>query len=102
MRRRLAWCCLVVALAEVTMTNANANESARADSSKAHACPPEMAYVRGFCIDRWEISTVDSSTGEALSPYYPPQPKLLAWVRDAWLIERNQVGDENARSMPLP
>ena len=36
-------------------------------------CPPEMANINGeFCIDKWEASVVDLTTGQAASPdYYP-------------------------------
>jgi len=44
-------------------------------------CSAEMVRVQGFCIDRWEVRTVDASTGEPLSPYYPPSPKLSAGAR---------------------
>src|SRR5262245_31266815 len=71
-------------------------------AAKSSACPKEMAMVQCFCIDRYEISTVDVKTGEALSPYYPPQPKLLSMVRDFWLLERFRVGTAEARGMPLP
>jgi hypothetical protein len=61
-----------------------------------------MARVLRFCIDRWEIGTVDKTTGETLSPYYPPTPSLVSEVWRGWLIERTQLGDEAARAMPLP
>lgn len=61
-----------------------------------------MVRVHSFCIDRWEVHTVDVSSGEALSPYYPPNPKLAASVRDAWLRERATVGAPAARALPLP
>jgi len=69
---------------------------------QAASCPKEMVAVRGFCIDRWEVSLVDDSSGEGLSPYYPPEPRLLRAARDYWLIARLEVGDESARRMPLP
>lgn len=37
-------------------------------------CGPDMATLPGFCIDRWEASTVDKKTGQPLSPYYSPDP----------------------------
>jgi len=70
--------------------------------SASRACPPEMALVRGFCIDRWEASLVDKQSGRPLSPYYPAQPKALVRVREVWLIERERAGDAGARRMPLP
>jgi hypothetical protein len=68
----------------------------------ASRCSAEMVRVRAFCIDRWEVRTVDVSTGEPLSPYYPPSPKLSASVRDAWLCEQGTVGGPAARAFPLP
>lgn len=61
-----------------------------------------MARIGPYCIDRWEASTVDQRTGEALSPFYPPSPGLVSEVWRGWLIERDQLGDRAARSMPLP
>ena len=66
------------------------------------ACPAEMARVTSFCIDRWEASLVDQTTGRALSPYYPPEPRRLAQVHELWRVERHQVGDDAARAFPLP
>ena len=65
-------------------------------------CPSEMVDVGAFCIDRWEASMVDVKSGQALSPYYPPEPRLLRAVRDYWVLARFEVGDEAARRMPLP
>jgi sulfatase modifying factor 1 len=67
-----------------------------------HGCPAEMARVHGYCIDRWEVALVDKKTGAALSPFYPPQSRLLSRVRDVWQLERHNFGDEAARAMPLP
>jgi hypothetical protein len=48
-------------------------------------CPAEMVSVRGeFCIDRYEASMVDVAEGRALTPYYPPNPRLLTWVLNTW------------------
>ncbi len=76
--------------------------AARAAGTAKRACPVEMASVRGFCIDRWEASLVERKSRRALSPYYPPQPKALARVREVWLVERERAGDPGARRMPLP
>jgi len=65
-------------------------------------CPSEMVDVGAFCIDRWEASMVDVKSGQFLSPYYPPEPRLLRAVRDYWVLARFEVGDEAARRMPLP
>lgn len=77
-------------------------ERAEAEPAPRRACPSEMVRVRGYCIDRWEISTVDKASGVALSPYYPPTPALVSEVWRGWLIERQALGDEAARAMPLP
>ncbi|HSC87823.1 MAG TPA: SUMF1/EgtB/PvdO family nonheme iron enzyme [Polyangiaceae bacterium] len=68
----------------------------------ARRCPAEMAEVDGFCIDRWEVHTVDVATGARLSPHYPPEPKLLAFVHDYWTVEAPRVGSQRARALPLP
>lgn len=65
-------------------------------------CPAEMVSVRGFCIDRWELSLVDAATGAPLSPYYPPHAKEAEGVFDYWLIEARTLGDSAARALPLP
>jgi sulfatase modifying factor 1 len=65
-------------------------------------CPPDMVRVRGFCIDRWEASMVDKDSGEQLSPYYPPQPRLLREVWQAWELDAPAFGAEGPRRMPIP
>lgn len=45
---------------------------------------------------------VDRTTGELLSPYYPPSPRQLVEVWQAWEIDRRSFGAEAARAMPLP
>lgn len=51
-------------------------------------CPAGMASVNGFCIDRWEDTTVDMGSGQALSPYYTPNPAKswpgAPWQYNAW------------------
>lgn len=100
MRRLLASLCFALALGRVGLGTSRAD--APRSSSSARRCSPDMVRVHSFCIDRWEIATVDAKTGEPLSPYYPPSPKLAASVHDAWLCERDQVGSPEARAMPLP
>ncbi len=54
-------------------------------------CPPEMVNVRGrFCIDRWEDSTVDASSGRPLSPYFPPDHHLANLLWNQWTAEFEQ------------
>lgn len=77
-------------------------ESAPARPPRPSGCPADMVRVKEFCIDRFETSLVDQRSGEALSPYYPPDPRLVESVYQAWSLERQGVGDETAREMPLP
>ncbi len=77
-------------------------EPPRAGVALVRRCSPDMVHVHSFCIDRWEVHTVDAASGEALSPYYPPSAKLAASVRDTWLCEQSMLGNAVARSLPLP
>ena len=61
-----------------------------------------MVVVRGFCIDRFEMSAVDNRTGKPLSPFYPPHPKLLESALGSWTVERVRVGIPGARDVALP
>jgi formylglycine-generating enzyme len=70
--------------------------------ASAATCPAEMVEVRDFCVDRWEASLVDAASELPLSPYYPPNPRLLAKLHELWLVERTELGDEQARAVPLP
>ncbi len=70
--------------------------------AKSRRCPTEMADVGGYCIDRWEVHTVDHKSGARLSPYYPPEPRLLAFAFDYWSAEAPRVGNERARAFALP
>ncbi len=97
LRRWFVACLLLAGLASLPQSTAPIG-LARA----ARGCPAEMVRVRNFCVDRWEISTVDSARGQPLSPYYPPEPKLLHGIRLNWEIERRNVGDARARELPLP
>lgn len=98
MRRWLALLCFALAGARFSTLRA---EGQRAQLPLPR-CGPEMVRVRSFCIDRWEVRTVDSTSGESLSPFYPPSPKLSASVRDTWLFEQSSVGSAAARAFPLP
>jgi hypothetical protein len=75
---------------------------AEAEAARTRGCPSEMARVGHYCIDRWEMSGADKTTGEPLSPYYPPSPALTSEVWRGWLTERQELGEEAARAMPLP
>jgi formylglycine-generating enzyme len=61
-----------------------------------------MVRVGRFCVDRYEMATVDHRTGQPLSPFYPPHPRLIESILFAWQAERRNVGDARARSTPLP
>ena len=67
-------------------------------------CPSEMVAVAGrFCIDRWEASLVDAATGEALSPYYPPDRAMTSALFDEWTRARDIApGGTLARLLELP
>jgi hypothetical protein len=61
-----------------------------------------MVRVRSFCIDRYEVSTVDKRSNAPLSPYYAPDARLVEAVHQQWLIEQRTVGPDSARDFPLP
>lgn len=61
-----------------------------------------MARIGAYCIDRWEIATVDHATGKALSPYYAPAAPLVRMAHGYWSVEAARIGDERVRRMPLP
>jgi hypothetical protein len=66
-------------------------------------CPPDMVSIGGrFCVDRFESSIVDESTGEPLSPDYPTTPNLLDFALGEWATGRERIGDIHARAFPLP
>lgn len=79
-----------------------AGQPTLAPAEGRRGCPPDMVKVRDFCVDRFEIATVDARSGESLSPYYPPSPRLVESVLQAWVLERSSVGGPAAREMPLP
>jgi hypothetical protein len=61
-----------------------------------------MVEVGAFCIDRFELSTVDKKTRFPLSPYYPPERAMLEFVYNRWQELRATVGPNDVRRMPLP
>jgi hypothetical protein len=66
-------------------------------------CPPEMVLAFGaLCVDRWEASLADATTGRLLSPDYPATPNLLAGALGDWATRRERQGDLVARALPLP
>jgi formylglycine-generating enzyme len=72
----------------------------------AHAdepgCPSEMVMVAHVCVDRYEAHFVDKASGQALSPFYPPEPRLLQVAYDYWSVAAARTGPAGARSVPLP
>ncbi|HEV8245430.1 MAG TPA: SUMF1/EgtB/PvdO family nonheme iron enzyme [Polyangiaceae bacterium] len=81
---------------------AHRSEARAERAAPSPGCPAEMVGVQGFCIDRWEIATVDKTRGELLSPYYPPDPDKLAEIFGYWTVQRQNYGDAAARALPLP
>ncbi|HEY6557335.1 MAG TPA: SUMF1/EgtB/PvdO family nonheme iron enzyme [Polyangiaceae bacterium] len=71
--------------------------------SGSRRCPPEMVDVRGqFCIDRFEVSLADRTTGRELSPYYHPTSAQVRRCYAGWQTRRLNSGTQQARSVPVP
>lgn len=71
--------------------------------SPAPRCPAEMVDVGGrFCVDRFEASLVDATSGRRLSPYYHPSPVLAQRDRREWELRARDKGPLSARAIPLP
>ncbi|MBL8741323.1 MAG: SUMF1/EgtB/PvdO family nonheme iron enzyme, partial [Myxococcales bacterium] len=69
----------------------------------AGRCPSDMVLVPpDLCVDRYESTLVDTSTGRFLSSDYPATPNLIASVLGDFATRRERMGDIFARSMPLP
>ncbi len=69
------------------------------------ACGPEMVLVAGtFCIDRYEISLVDSRDGRELSPHYPPTQEHTSSLFERWSRKAGASGRgmDGTLSVPLP
>jgi len=67
------------------------------------ACAAEMVLVAGsFCIDRFEFSLVDRTTGQALSPHYPPEQKRISELFERWTRKAPQSGRALGRGTPVP
>jgi len=68
----------------------------------ARNCPREMLGFANYCIDRYEIHTVDNKTGQTLSPFYPPEPKLLRVAYSFWAFEAGRESSDRASLVELP
>ncbi len=98
---------LIVASSLIPFMSMSASENEGLTMTPALAkrkspCPPEMAQVGAFCIDRWEVHTVENRSRKRLSPYYPPESRLLKKVYRYWSTEAARTGDARARLLPLP
>jgi hypothetical protein len=103
MRRLLAlFACVPAALALLAAPPSGTKVARAADPPPPRRCPAEMVEAAGFCIDRWELSTVDAKTGDPLSPYYPPVASEALEVEDYWRFAARMYGDPAAQRMPLP
>jgi hypothetical protein len=55
-------------------------------------CPSEMAFIydhdHWFCIDRWEATIVEKTSGQALSPYFTPSKAPSGWISARGQFER--------------
>ena len=48
-------------------------------------CPADMVDIAGrFCIDRYESTLVDNSSGHVFSPYYSPSPQAARQAYQKW------------------
>lgn len=72
------------------------------NTAGTRTCPADMVHVEAYCVDRWEIATVDAKSGEKLSPYYPPDRTTVERIHQLWQVERSLYSDSNAQAMPLP
>lgn len=101
-------CAFAVSLAGLMVPLRGQAQSAGQESNKppsdapSRGCPNEMARIGRYCIDRWEIATVDHATGQPLSPYYAPAAPLVRFAHAYWSVEAGRIGDERVRRMPLP
>ncbi len=68
-------------------------------------CPSDMVEVgETLCVDRYEVSLVDVTTGRALSPHYPVLPSYDAFLeaRKAEAAAFLAKGRGTAANVPLP
>lgn len=60
------------------------------------SCPPGMARVAAFCIDRFEAALVDAATGEPLSPYFPPRGRAARAVSLRGAVPQGYISQPEA------
>jgi sulfatase modifying factor 1 len=66
-------------------------------------CPADMVDVAGrFCIDRYEASLVDASSGLHFSPYYSPTPTAARRSLTQWSDAGLAEGAPDTEMPPLP
>lgn len=90
------------ALPLVPLVTLIAAEPSAAPKLEPRGCPADMVRVRDFCVDRFEAAMVDDRSGQLLSPYYPPDPRVVSGIYQGWIIEHSTVGAAAARDVPLP
>ena len=77
------------------------NDSRAQRAFAPNGCSTDMVRVAdGFCIDRYEATTIEDSALRPLSPHYPPSPDLVAKVLDDW--NRRVEGGTTGLPVPLP
>lgn len=66
-------------------------------------CPPDMVSIAGrYCVDRFEDTLLDTSSGALVSPDVATTASLRAIAMGEWSTRRERVGDLFARALPLP
>jgi hypothetical protein len=65
-------------------------------------CPPDMVQIVGYCIDRYEISLLDSKGGRALSPYYHPGAGGLSSHYERWKTKASTASTLLGRTTEVP
>ena len=77
--------------------------AAPAARSAARPCPADMVHVPpSLCVDRFEGSLADATTGHLLSPHYASTPNLMRSALGDFATRRERLGDLFARALPLP
>jgi formylglycine-generating enzyme len=62
------------------------------------ACPPEMAHIDDYCIDKWEASLVDAKSGRAVSPYQNPKDAKVKAVSKAGAVPQAYISKNEAEA----